>query len=150
MTEISLRDATDEDYEFLYRLHREALKDYIDQTWGWDEDWQAAYFRKNFDLTGKKIIQQGGQDVGCIAVLDESEHIFLSYIALVPSHQRMGIGTGLIEEVLQQGRERQKPVTLKVLKTNPARVLYSRLGFRITQASDTHYLMTAFPYGGSA
>jgi ribosomal protein S18 acetylase RimI-like enzyme len=149
MAEISLRDATDEDYAFLYRLHREALKDYIDQTWGWNEDWQAAYFRENFDLTGKSIIQQGGQNIGCIAVLDEGQHIFLSYIALVPSHQRMGIGTRLIEKVLQQGREMQKPVTLKVLKTNPAWALYSRLGFSITRTSDTHYLMTAFPYGGS-
>jgi hypothetical protein len=62
--EITLRDATQKDYPFLYDIHRDMLKEYIDCIWGWDEDWQIDYFRKKFDLTGRKIIHRNGIDVG--------------------------------------------------------------------------------------
>ena len=149
MMDVTLRDANLQDYKFLYSLHRETLKEYIDQTWGWDEAWQQAHFQKKFDLSGKRIIECEGVSIGCIAVLGEGDHIFLSYIALKTDYQRRGIGTRLIEEVLASAAERKIPVTLKVLKTNPARVLYERLGFTITQTSDTHYFMRAVTREGS-
>ena len=33
------------------------------------------------------------------------------------------------------------PVELQVLKVNPARRLYGRLGFQVTGETETHYLM---------
>jgi len=147
--EINLRDATEQDYEFLYDLHRETLKEYVGQTWGWDEDWQANYFREKFDVSGRRIIQQNGADIGCITVRDKGTHIFLAYIALVPAFQRKGIGTQLIEEILNEANRKQKPVTLKVLKTNPARALYERLGFTVIEITDTHYFMKADTVHGS-
>ncbi len=57
--DIKLREATPQDFEFLYRLHRETLKATIDQTWGWDEAWQQAHFRAKFDLSGKKDHRMG-------------------------------------------------------------------------------------------
>ncbi len=145
MTEITLRDATQEDFAFLYELHRSALKEYIDLTWGWDEDWQADYFRRKFDTTGKRIIQHDGVDIGCLAVVDKADQIFLSYIALAPGFQGRGIGTQLIKTVLLQGRKQNVPVTLKVLGTNPAKELYERLGFTVMDISETHYWMIAHP-----
>lgn len=142
-SEITLRPAVEKDYKFLYQLHRQTLKLSIQETWGWDEEWQRAHFQQHFDLTGKDIIQHNGRDIGCLTVLDEEDHIFLSYIAIAPEFQNYGIGTRLIREVLAKGGRSSKPVTLKVLKTNPARVLYERLGFVITKTTDTHYLMRA-------
>lgn len=141
--DIKLREATPLDYEFLYELHRESLKEYIDQTWGWDEAWQQAHFQENFDLSGKKIIECEGVRIGCIAVLDEGDHIFFSYIALKTAYQRQGIGTQLIEDVLASAAERKIPVNLKVLRMNPARALYERLGFKVTSTTDTHIFMRA-------
>ncbi len=89
MAEIRLRQSTQEDYDFLYTLHRAALKDYVDQIWGWDEAWQAAHFLEKFDLSAKRIIQQDGEDIGCMAVMDEDDHIFLSYLALA-LYERLG------------------------------------------------------------
>ena len=147
--DITLRAASPQDFEFLYNLHREALKEYIDQTWGWDEAWQQEHFREKFDLSSKKIIECEGASIGCIAVLDEDDRIFLSYIALKTDYQRRGIGTQLIEEVLASAVERKMPVTLKLLKTNPARALYERLGFIITHTTDAHHYMRAEPREGS-
>jgi ribosomal protein S18 acetylase RimI-like enzyme len=147
-SKVTLRPAVSADYDFLYDLHRQTLKRAIQETWGWDEAWQRAHFQQHFDLTGKNIIQQNGRDIGCLKVLDEGDHIFLSYIAITPEFQNRGIGTRLIREVLAKGGRSGKPVTLKVLKNNPARVLYERLGFVITKSTDTHYLMEAEPSHG--
>jgi ribosomal protein S18 acetylase RimI-like enzyme len=140
---ITLRDAAEEDYDFLYGLHLQALRAYIEQIWGWDEDWQETHFREHFNLVGKRIIQHKGIDVGCLVVHDEGKHLFLAYIALMPSYQDKGIGSQLIGRTLETASRLNKLVTLKVLKTNPARVLYERLGFIVTDETNTHYLMVA-------
>ena len=45
-----LRPARDADREFLFALHRAAMRDAIERTWGiWDEPWQRAYFEARFD-----------------------------------------------------------------------------------------------------
>jgi ribosomal protein S18 acetylase RimI-like enzyme len=148
--DITLRAANPQDYEFLYNLHRETLKEHIDQTWGWDEAWQQAHFQEKFDISGKMIIECEGVSIGCIAALDEGDHIFLSYIALKTDYQRRGIGTQLIEEVLASAAERKMPVILKVLRANPARTLYERMGFIITNTTETHHFMRAAARGGPA
>jgi ribosomal protein S18 acetylase RimI-like enzyme len=145
MAEITLRRATKGDYQFLYELHLQSLREYIEQTWGWDEDWQADYFWRKFDISDKRIVQYEGEDIGCLEVEDRGDQIFLSYIAIAPEFQGKGIGTRLIEAVLMQGRTREVPVALKVLKANPAWKLYERLGFTVTATSETHYWMIAHP-----
>lgn len=49
MTVYTLRPATAEDYDFLFALHRAAMREYIEPIWGWHEEWQEEYFRKKFD-----------------------------------------------------------------------------------------------------
>lgn len=140
--EISFRPITAEDYDFLWHLHNSALKKYVDETWGWDEEWQANDFRQKFDPRLGKIIRVDGADAG-FWLVDEREHeIFLISIRLLPGFQRKGIGTRLIGELIQNSK---LPVRLRVLKVNPARRLYERLGFVITADLDTQYEMVRQP-----
>lgn len=44
MHPLSLRPATPEDAEFLFQILKATVWEYVDQTWGWDEEWQRAYF----------------------------------------------------------------------------------------------------------
>ncbi len=113
--------------------------------WGWDEAWQAERFRNKFDASEKQIIQLDQQQVGCLSVIEENEGLFLAYIALMPDHQGRGIGTQLIKDVLRRGSMKGMPVRLRVLRTNPARALYERLGFTTCETTETHHLMIAHP-----
>ncbi len=76
-----------------------------------------------------------------------SNGILLLLIYVVPSMQRKGIGSGVIQALLQLGRQKSQPVTLAVMKINPARALYERLGFRTTHEDEYKVYMRADPVG---
>jgi ribosomal protein S18 acetylase RimI-like enzyme len=136
--EISLRPIKNEDFEFLWRLHNAALKKYVEQTWGWDEEFQRKNFESNFKTDDGEIIVFAEQDIGFWWTVESETEILLSSIRLLPEFQNRGIGTKLIRQLLDGSG---KPVRLQVLKINPARHLYERLGFKITGATATHFLM---------
>ena len=142
MSDICLRPATESDLELLYAIHREAMKGYIEQTWGaWDESWQARRFREQFDTTVRRVIRWGDHDVGFIDVEPRHDGLWLASIEIAPAYQRRGIGTFLLRGLIGESARCGGAVGLQVLKVNPARVLYERLGFRLTGETETHYLM---------
>jgi ribosomal protein S18 acetylase RimI-like enzyme len=71
--------------------------------------------------------------------------IFLSQIELLPAFQGQGIGSQLITDLMDEARQQNLPITLQVLKVNPAQRLYQRLGFVVTGETATHFLMTVMP-----
>jgi ribosomal protein S18 acetylase RimI-like enzyme len=137
----SLRPATDADVDFLWDLHRVTLKPYVEQTWGWDEPFQQRYFREHFSPANSQVIQCEGKDAGVITVEENQLGYILSNIELYPQYQGLGIGTTLIKELLDRAAGCGLPVSLRVLKINPARQLYLRLGFSVIGETETHYWM---------
>ncbi|HLM00911.1 MAG TPA: GNAT family N-acetyltransferase, partial [Pyrinomonadaceae bacterium] len=77
---------------------------------------------------------------------EKKDETALVSIRLLPEFQNRGIGTKLIKDVLAASIAKNKPVRLQVLKINPARNLYERLGFEISGETGTHFLMR-FPAG---
>jgi ribosomal protein S18 acetylase RimI-like enzyme len=145
MDDVRLRPATFDDIDPRYRIHRAALGSYVERTWGWDEGWQAGHFREHFDVSVRQVIEYRGQAIGFLDVIEEEGRTLLASIRITPAFQRRGIGTSLIRDVLSGAASRRVPVVLRVLRINPARSLYERLGFEIVGVSDTHYIMTAHP-----
>jgi len=145
--ELRLPDAGD--LEFLWRLHRETMKDYVDQTWGWNETWQREYFDRHFDSILDpglaQIIQIGGQPIGFISVRRTGNEIFLGAIEIATEFQNRGIGSGLIKRLLAESDRQRIPVRLSVLKVNPAQKLYQRLGFERIEETATHFVMQRRP-----
>ena len=139
---VELRQAKQEDKKFLYELKKQALKDYVAKTWGWDEKWQEDYFTKNFNPKLLKIIMKAGKKIGSISIIDKPNHIFLSLIEILPEYQNQGIGSKLIKDLLARAEKLKKDVFLQVLKTNKkAQNLYHRLGFSIVEETNTHFKM---------
>jgi ribosomal protein S18 acetylase RimI-like enzyme len=141
---LSYRAALDDDRDFLYTLHRQVMQEYVEDTWGaWDEDWQREYFLQNFHPAHLQIIQFNGVDVGTLHIQDRAEELFIANLAILPAYQRQGIGTAVIQTLIETAASQGKPVALQVLKVNRgARSLYQRLGFGVTGETDTHYIMS--------
>ena len=143
---VTLRFTTLDDIDFLFRLHRTAMQTYVTQTWGaWDEGWQLQHFQEHFDPAHCEIIVLQAQDIGVISVVRQVTGVFLSNIELLPAYQGQGIGTSLIKTLLDEARQKGVVLTLQVLKVNPARRLYERLGFVISGETVTHFQMSAMP-----
>ncbi|MGD2179346.1 MAG: GNAT family N-acetyltransferase [Anaerolineae bacterium] len=141
MATVDLRPAKPDDYDFVFSVHAAAMRRCVEQTYGWDEDWQAHYLREHFDPVERQIIRYDGTDVGYISIEEQKTSFFLNSIAILPAYQGLGIGTTLIRRLQQKARRKEVPVKLRVLKGNPARALYERLAFTVTGETDTHYRM---------
>jgi GNAT superfamily N-acetyltransferase len=139
--EYQLRPATAEDFDFLWNLHRATMRPYVEAIWGWDEGVQARRFREAFDPAHRQIVIVGGHPVGVLHVDDLPRAVFLANVEIDPAHQRRGLGTALVESVIDRAKSLGLPVTLQVLRVNPVRRLYERLGFRVTGDTPTHFLM---------
>jgi len=138
---MKLRPATSDDLERLYEIHREALGPYVRETWGWDEKHQSAEFRRRGASASLQVVEEDGEIAGFMEVDEQSDRLLLRTIELGPEFQRRGIGTALIQGLLARSWSTGRPVHLRVLRCNPARRLYERLGFKVVRETETHVLM---------
>ena len=138
---ISFRHATEDDVDFLYAMHVATMKEYVDQTWGWDDAFQESVFQKNYVPAEIRVVTFEGKNVGMISLEEREEDIFLRAIEILPSHQGQGIGARIVQQIITETASKQKPVLLYVLKVNPTKGLYERLGFSAIEETDTHFIM---------
>ena len=122
---------------------RQAMRPYVEATWGWDDADQLARFKASFEPSLRQIIELGDQPIGMLHVDVAGSPVRLLNIQLLPAFQRQGHGTALIGALLRQAKER--PVWVQVLKANPAKALYQRLGFRVIGHTETHWQMLRDP-----
>src|SRR4051812_34538968 len=61
---------------------------------------RAGEGRPRFDELPVRIVLEGVEPVGYLAVLDEPGRVFLDEVALVPRAQGRGLGTALVRQVL--------------------------------------------------
>jgi ribosomal protein S18 acetylase RimI-like enzyme len=143
---VTLRPAVESDAHFAYSALRAAMRSYVESTWGaWDEPWQQQRFLESFVPPTHQIIEESGRPVGCLAVEEHPDHVFLARIFLLPEAQGRGIGTRLTRTVCESAHRRGLPVVLTILKVNPARRLYERLGFTVVGETGTHFRMESPP-----
>ncbi len=138
---MKVRDATREDIPRLYEIHRAALGPYVEATWGWDEEFQRSEFERRGTGTNRRVIEVGDEVAGFLEIEEQSDRLVLRTIELSPEFQGRGIGTRLIKQLLARSWSTGLPVRLRVLKCNPAKGLYERLGFEVVRETETHVLM---------
>lgn len=142
MVHFYLSDATDNDFSFVYELKKIAYKEYIDKIWGWDDDFQIKFHRENFSSRNTKIINAGQQPIGSVDVKAEEKSIFISGLYILPQYQGKGIGTSIINGLIEMATKEKKRLELEVLRVNTrAQRLYTNLGFTLEEGDDTKFFM---------
>ena len=102
---------------------------------------QTANLRARWNTAEVQIILSGGADIGWMQSSIQDDALYLEQIFIDAASQRHGIGTAMIQGLIEQATQSGQPVTLGVVKTNPARRLYERLGFRVTHEDDRKFYM---------
>jgi ribosomal protein S18 acetylase RimI-like enzyme len=104
------------------------MKEVINESYGWDEDTQRRYAAESLD---GEIVLVDGRPVGVLTLADRGDVMHLVWMAVLPVAQRQGLGTAVLAYCQQRAREAEKPLTLQVLRNNPAFSLYKRQGFEV-------------------
>jgi ribosomal protein S18 acetylase RimI-like enzyme len=150
--EHSLRAATAADRDFVKQLLLTTSKEYVEQTWGWNDEIQQLVeqdFERWFNPPASgQIVQVEGRDIGYLKVADHEDGVLLDMVLIDPSYQGRGLGTALIAPIVADAHAQGQAVVLQVLKVNPSKRLYERVGFVVTDELPHHYLMRAnAPHG---
>ena len=139
---VELRQASPADADFIYRLVEVTMRSYVEQTWGsFSEELNRQNIAETIAAKNYSIIQCGGEDIGAISVERHPDFIKLSQLFILPRHQNKGIGTSLVRKLALEARQAGMPLRLRVLKSNPARRLYERLGFRVSSTTPERVYM---------
>jgi GNAT superfamily N-acetyltransferase len=128
----TLRPISRADLEWGFALHREALGEYVEQTWGWDEDAQRRMFTDRFDERRRQVIEVDGERVGVVEAHDRSDVLYLALIELAPQWRSKGLGAEILRSLIERAKRSGKPLALHTLRVNTrARSFYEREGLRV-------------------
>jgi GNAT superfamily N-acetyltransferase len=135
-----LRPAHPDDFDFCARLYFFGMAETI-RLLKLDMAAQTASLRQSWDVAEVEIITSDGADVGWLQKSIQGDTLYLEQIFIDAASQNRDIGTGIINRLIDKARQDGRPVTLGVVKINPALRLYERLGFRITHEDDRKFYM---------
>ncbi len=136
------KPADDTDKFYFRELNEACYRDLVTRQFG---SWNSALQLVGFDVKWQthrfsKIII-GGQVVGGVWVDDLDDFRQLREIQIHPDYQSQGIGTRVVQDVIDRSRNMRKTLRLKVLHQNRAISLYRRLGFEVIDDTGVQYVM---------
>lgn len=141
---VETRKATQADIPFLLQLRQETMQAYLAAS-GADCSVDAHLARIAHGFEHAEIVICDGIPCGLLKVSKSPEIWEVVQIQLDRKVQGKGVGRALLEEAIAAAELAGVEIKLSVLKSNPAKRLYERLGFE-TIGEDAHeYLMQRLP-----
>ena len=137
---LEFRAATSQDLDFLLSLRSQTMRAHflasgIELT---DAD-EYSRVLDNFDSA--EIVLLSGKPIGLVKLVHKNRPWLLQQVQLLPEYQNQGLGTKIISALLAQASEVGEAIELHVLKVNPAKRLYERLGFSVVGESQNSFTM---------
>ena len=137
---LSFRPAAETDMPFLLELRRRTMTDHqLASGVRYTEDEQRERVLTRFECA--QIILLSGEPVGLLKVARDGAQWQILQIQIAPGQQRGGLGGWIVQSVIDDAKRAGASLRLRVLKANPARRLYERLGFRIVKEQAHAYEM---------
>lgn len=149
---LSVRPTSSIDRAFLITVFAESREAELAAT-GWSEEEKATFCRSQFEAQDAHyrahypnceflVIEQNAQPIGRLYIDRRPDEIRVVDIALLNSERGRGIGGRLMQEILDEARNNGIMVRIHVERSNPARKLYDRLGFRVVEEGEVYDLLS--------
>lgn len=131
-----------EDADYIFDLCKLTMRSYVEQVWGaWNEAGVRAHLAEKARAGAFYGLHLGDVRVGAVAFERHDSHYQLEDLYVEPASQGQGIGTFVVQQIIDLARKEALPVRLRVLASNPARHLYERLGFKVVQQTPERYFL---------
>lgn len=137
---IATRPAVNSDFDYCRCLYFGEMKWMINEL-HLDLAAQENGFQQQWNQMQVRIITLDGADVGWVQTIRQEEGLFVAQIIVEHRFQRRGIGTEIMKRLILEAEQIGLPVLLSVVKINPARTLYQRLGFHVTDEDERKFHM---------
>ena len=136
---ITLRAPRSVDAALFYDVTEQTMRAHIIAAGGaWDEERRREETTEvSLDPNASVIVV----DAGILLVERSPNEMHLHILYLFPSFQGLGIGSTLVSTLQRESAERRVPLRLKVLKVNPAKSFYERLGFSVEEETEHFFCM---------
>jgi ribosomal protein S18 acetylase RimI-like enzyme len=137
-----LRPLRDDEREWAYALHRAALGEYVEATWGWDDALQRRLFDAALERTPRDVVEVEGEAVGVVAVEERPRELYLGMLELRAAWQGRGIGTSIVAWLRERAAASGRALCLDVLPVNVRAIaFYEQCGLRVVASERTRLTM---------
>lgn len=148
---LTRRPATEADIPFLVALREQTMDTHLAASGvvihaGDPGAARLQRVRHRFDCA--QVLLYEGEPAGLIKLVKSRDRWALLQLQLSPRLQGRGVGRALLDELLAEADAAGVEVILGVLKANPARRLYERLGF-VQVGEDAHEFHMRRPATGA-
>jgi ribosomal protein S18 acetylase RimI-like enzyme len=150
---VALRTSRSIDAGLFYEVTEQTMRAHIIAAGGaWDEERRREETTEVSLDPNARVIVVGTVDAGILLVERSPNEMHLHILYLFPIFQRLGIGSTLVSSLQREAVERYVPLRLKVLKVNPAKGFYERLGFSVEEETEHFFCMqnATIPSSGPA
>jgi RimJ/RimL family protein N-acetyltransferase len=152
---IKLRPVSADDYDFLVALYGSTRAEEMAMV-PWTTEQQETFIRLQFaaqqDHYAKKyptashdLIVCDDRPVGHLYVARMDQEIRIVDITLMPAERNAGIGSRLLEQLLDEANGSGKITSIYVEEFNPSLRLFERLGFSPSEQHGIHLLLQCNP-----
>lgn len=142
---LQLAPAHDDDFEALQSLRMAAMRESLQLLGRYDPQRARERLSRAFEPAHTRHILLDGERVGFVVLLPRGDHLVLDHLYVAPQAQRQGIGSWVMQQVLDEADRLALPVWVTALKLGGADSFWRRHGFVLQHGSqwDQHYLRPA-------
>ena len=138
----SYRQAYPTDKKAIFDIYRLVMSEFIEEIWGWNEEWQLDDFEKHFIPENINLVYSDTDLIGYSQVDNQSNQKHLRMLAIHPAHQRNGIGSKLLHSFISYQEGKPVKLSLEVFKINTIAIeFYEKNGFTVERETSTSYVM---------
>lgn len=148
-TGVTLRAITPKDRPFMAKLYSVGRQAEL-ASFPFDDQQKALFLKCQFeaqyqqyflnhDCQRYRLLESNGAPIGRWLTRENSHGFQVVDIALLPTHQRLGIGSALLRKLQTEAMALGKSIQLQVAPLNAAVRLYERLGFQHQASTDGFY-----------
>lgn len=146
MSQRSFQQATKHDEAVIFDLYCRVMKEHITEIWGWDQEWQENDFMKHFSPENITVVREENKAIGYSQIENQGNQLYIRMLLLLPKHQRKGIGSRLLNAVIEKAKAQSKGIALQVFKVNEqAKRFYEHRGFQVQGETPSSFTMVFMP-----
>jgi GNAT superfamily N-acetyltransferase len=122
---VQLREAEPNDSGFIFDVHRQAFREYVEVGGDWDDNHEHERHLERFARHRFRVVIVDRADVGYIATAvyhqataTYPQGLYLHHLMILPAYQSRRIGSACLQLVAAEARQLGMPLRFRVLRVN--------------------------------